>query len=66
MKKNHSTKSILFNILLFFILTCTSANSQNNMFLEQIEGKTIIRENYNDKGDFLNKQFFEAGKITKT
>lgn len=66
MKKKHSTKSILFNILLFFILTCTSANSQNNMFLEQIEGKTIIRENYNDKGDFLNKQFFEAGKITKT
>ncbi|CAM3782252.1 hypothetical protein FLGE108171_14790 [Flavobacterium gelidilacus] len=35
------------------------------MFLEQIEGRTIIRENFNDKGVLLNKQLFEAGKITK-
>jgi hypothetical protein len=35
------------------------------MFIDQIEGRTITRENFNEKGDLLNKQIFEAGKITK-
>lgn len=64
-KYNCNNKSILSYLCLFILFICTSAKSQNNMFLEQIEGRTIERENYNDKGDLLNKQLFEAGKITK-
>lgn len=64
-KYNCNTKSILPYLCLFILFICTSAKSQNNMFLEQIEGRTIIRENFNDKGVLLNKQLFEAGKITK-
>ena len=56
-KYNCNTKSILSYLCLFILFICTSAKSQNNMFLEQIEGRTIERENYNDKGDLLNKQY---------
>lgn len=58
-----NSKSILSYLCLLMLFICTTARSQNNMFLEQIESRTVVRENYSEKGTFLNKQTFTAGKI---
>jgi hypothetical protein len=38
-------------------------NGQTEMLIGQISGRFVVRENYDGKGAFLNKQTFEAGKI---
>ena len=63
--QNYIPKLIVPYLFLFILFSWVSAESQNNMFVNQIEGRTIVRENFNEKGVFLNKQLFEAGKITK-
>ncbi|WP_245794909.1 hypothetical protein [Flaviramulus basaltis] len=35
---------------------------QTEMLIGQISGRFVIRENFDEKGAFLNKQTFEAGK----
>ena len=35
---------------------------QTEMLIGQISGRLVIRENFDEKGAFLNKQTFEAGK----
>lgn len=37
-------------------------NGQTEMLIGQISGRTIVRENFDEDGDFLNKQIFDAGK----
>jgi hypothetical protein len=37
-------------------------NGQTEMLIGQISGRFVIRENFDEKGAFLNKQTFEAGK----
>ena len=37
-------------------------NGQSEMLIGQISGRLVIRENFDEKGAFLNKQTFEAGK----
>lgn len=38
-------------------------SAQTDMLIGQISGRSIVRENFDDEGAFLNKQTFEAGKI---
>ena len=62
-KQTSFIKAKVSLLVLFIIGICTNAQSQETMFIDQIEGRTITRENFNEKGDLLNKQIFEAGKI---
>ncbi|WP_261376866.1 hypothetical protein [Gillisia sp. Hel_I_86] len=40
-------------------------NGQTEMLIGQISGRVVIRENYDEKGAFLNKQTFKAGETIK-
>lgn len=58
------TKSIMLSALLFYlILGITSIMAQNEMLIGQVSGRFVVRENFDEKGAFLNKQTFEAGEI---
>ena len=48
--------------ILLFILFNITMNGQTEMLIGQISGRFVIRENFDEKGAFLNKQTFEAGK----
>lgn len=61
-KRTYFTKSSVLILLLFMICSWSNAQSQDNMFIKQIEGRTITRENFDENGVFLNKQTFKAGK----
>lgn len=50
-------------LLLFLILSSTNLKAQTEMLIEQVSGRLVVRENFDEKGAFLNKQTFEAGKI---
>ncbi|NOY47305.1 MAG: hypothetical protein GXO84_03715 [Chlorobi bacterium] len=58
MKKSH-------NILLLFLLNqfSLSLNAQNDMLIEQLANKIVTRENFDKKGELINKQSFQIGKI---
>ena len=49
--------------ILLFILFSITMNGQTEMLIGQISGRNIVRENFNEKGAFLNKQTFESGKV---
>lgn len=51
-------------ILLFLISMGSTIQSQTIMLINQIEGRAITRNNFNEKGIFLNKQTFKAEKLT--
>jgi len=40
-------------------------NGQTEMLIGQISGRSIVRENFDEEGAFLNKQTFEADKTIK-
>uniref|UniRef100_UPI00404A86F9 hypothetical protein n=2 Tax=Gelidibacter sp. TaxID=2018083 RepID=UPI00404A86F9 len=53
-------RSRIFIVLItLFSITMTG---QTEMLIGQISGRLVIRENFDEKGAFLNKQTFEAGK----
>lgn len=62
-EQNHRTYIRTF--LLYFILGFTSIKAQNKMLIEQISGRVVVRENFDNEGAFLNKQTFEAGEAIK-
>lgn len=37
--------------------------AQDDMLIGQLSNRTIVRENYDENGVFLNKQKFESGKV---
>ncbi|TVZ28678.1 hypothetical protein JM83_3822 [Gillisia sp. Hel_I_86] len=51
--------------ILLFILFRITMNGQTEMLIGQISGRVVIRENYDEKGAFLNKQTFKAGETIK-
>lgn len=61
-KKRHYHVVVLL-LLLFLVLSSTNLKAQNEMLIGQLSGRLVVRENYDKKGAFLNKQTFEAGKI---
>ncbi len=53
--------------LSYLLIARVGAFAQGSeMFIEQIQGKTIIRENFNGSGKLLSKQEFVAGKINQS
>ncbi|TVZ49969.1 hypothetical protein JM82_0409 [Olleya sp. Hel_I_94] len=51
--------------ILLLILFSISMNGQTEMLIGQISGRSIVRENFDEEGAFLNKQTFEAGETIK-
>ena len=51
--------------ILLFILFSITMNGQTEMLIGQISGRSIVRENFDEEGAFLNKQTFEAGETIK-
>jgi hypothetical protein len=51
--------------ILLLILFSISMNGQTEMLFGQISGRSIVRENFDEEGAFLNKQTFEAGETIK-
>ncbi|MEJ5962983.1 hypothetical protein [Pedobacter immunditicola] len=61
---NKLNYGILFFTLL--LIPFVSMKAQDNaMLIEQIEGKKITRESFDNKGKLIGKQIFTAGKMTK-
>ncbi|MCR9065200.1 MAG: hypothetical protein NXI00_14605 [Cytophagales bacterium] len=51
----------MFGYLLLPAILC----GQQNMLIEQIEGKTIIKNSYNEKGEFEGKQVMKVSRLVK-
>jgi hypothetical protein len=51
--------------ILLLILFSITMNGQTEMLIGQISGRSIVRENFDEEGAFLNKQTFEAGETIK-
>ncbi|SRX75744.1 hypothetical protein [Aequorivita antarctica] len=49
--------------ILIIILFSITMTSQTEMLIGQISGRFVVRENFDEKGAFLNKQTFESGKV---
>jgi hypothetical protein len=58
-------KTLLYLSYLLIMNLCSFAQG-NEMFIEQIQGKTITRENFNSSGKLDSKQEFVAGKISQS
>lgn len=57
-------RSVLFTILILITLIRTTVYGQGKeMFIEQIAGKKIVRENFDKNGDLQGKQIFLIGKL---
>jgi hypothetical protein len=55
----------LLGFILAFSFFSITVNGQTEMLIEQISGRIMVRENFNKKGTFLNKQTFNVGDVTK-
>ena len=51
----------IMTLLLFGI----SLNAQNEMLIEQLSDRFVLRKNFDENGNFLNKQTFNVGKLKK-
>lgn len=60
MKIMNAKRLILYCLLLPFAITLSAQDKE--MFIEQISGKTITRENF-ENGQLTGKQIFTAGKM---
>ncbi len=49
-------------LILLFILFHITMNGQTEMLIDQISGRFVVRENFDEEGALLNKQTFNAGK----
>jgi len=57
----------LYTILTFiFILTANFASAQDDMLIEQMAGKTVIRENFDKGSQLIDKQIFRISNIEKS
>lgn len=52
--------------LFLLLLSVLDANAQNDMLIGQFTNKTVVRENFDKDGKFLNKQTFKAGQLEKS
>ncbi|HZJ35077.1 MAG TPA: hypothetical protein VFD29_00460 [Gillisia sp.] len=56
----------LYTLLTFiFILTVNFVSAQDDMLIEQMAGKTIIRENFDKGNQLIDKQIFRISNIEK-
>lgn len=59
-------RTICTILTFIFIQTTDSAYAQNDMLIEQIAGKTVLRENFDKDGELVGKQIFRIGTIEKS
>lgn len=55
-------KRVFIVLLTLFSITMTG---QTEMLIWQISGRVVVRENFDEDGDFLNQQTFEASETIK-
>ena len=55
-------KRVFIVLLTVFSITMTG---QTEMLIGQISGRVVVRENFDEDGDFLNQQTFEASETIK-
>ncbi len=57
----------IFTILTFiFILTANFISAQDDMLIEQMAGKTIVRKNFDEGSQLIGKQIFRISNIEKS
>ena len=49
--------------LIVFVFMISSAFAQDEMLIGQLSDRLVVRENFDNNGDFLNTQIFKVGKI---
>lgn len=49
--------------LVLFVIMIISTYAQDKMLIGQLSDRLVVRENFDNNGDFLNKQTFKGGKI---
>tara|TARA_R110002050_G_scaffold62488_2_gene137282 strand:- start:7016 stop:7666 length:651 start_codon:yes stop_codon:yes gene_type:complete len=49
--------------LIVYVFMIFSAYPQDKMLIGQLSDRLVVRENFNNNGDFLNKQTFKAGRL---
>lgn len=62
-KHKHPVQPRTVCLLLFILLNLINLQSQNRMFIDQIEGRTIVREHFDENNIFKGQQIFKAGGI---
>ena len=55
-------KRVFIVLLTLFSITMTG---QTEMLIGQISGRVVVRENFDEDGNFLNQQTFDAGETIK-
>ena len=58
-------KQRFINLKYFLLFIPSILISQNEMLIRQLSERTVVRENFNEDGAFINKQTFEAGETIK-
>ncbi|WP_166961644.1 hypothetical protein [Yeosuana marina] len=51
--------------IMVLLLFGISLNAQNEMLIEQLSDRFVLRKNFDENGNFLNKQTFNVGKLKK-
>lgn len=59
-------RTICIILTFIFIQTTDLVYAQNDMLIEQIAGKTVLRENFDKDGELVGKQIFRIGAIEKS
>ena len=52
--------------LILFVLMIISAYAQDKMLIGQLSDRLVVWENFDNNGNFMNKQTFKAGKIIES
>ena len=55
----------IYHILPFLFMSL-SVFAQGEMLIGQLSDRLVVRENFDENGDFLNKQTFNAGKLKES
>lgn len=49
-----------------FLFVCLSVHAQKEMLIGQLVNRSVVRENFDEEGVFLNKQTFKAGALKES
>ncbi len=59
-------RAIYTTLTIIFILTADFVSAQDDMLIEQMAGKTIVRENFDKDSQLIDKQIFRISNIEKS
>lgn len=49
--------------LMLILMSFSDSSAQNDMLIGQLANRSVIRENFDKEGVFINKQMFNSGKL---